>query len=246
MPTPPSPTNPKLPAAPSQQPGAENAAHSPIDEQLHGFWKKNGQALIVLCGLVLLFYIGRAGWDYFATQKEEGTRKEFAEATTPEKLQAFAVAHPDHVLGGVAQLMVADADSKAGRMTAAISDYNRASDLLKTGPLAARARMGLAMAKIQSGDRTGGEASLHQLADDARQYQAIRAEALYQLASLAASANRGDEVQRLAAQLLQIDPNSPWAQQAFALEAEVPPPAVRTAPPALLARPPVTVKPAGP
>ena len=43
-------------------------------------------------------------------------------ATTPEKLQAFAAAHPDHVLGGVAQLMVADEDSKAGKMTAAISD----------------------------------------------------------------------------------------------------------------------------
>jgi hypothetical protein len=250
MPTPASPSNPKLPGeapqAGAKPGGAGNDAHSPVDAQLHNFWKKNGQAVIVLCGLVLLFYVGRAGWDYYANQREDGIRAEFAAATTPDKLQAFAAVHPDHILGGIAQLLVADGDYQAGRAAAAVSDYGRANSLLKTGPLAARAQIGLAMAKIQSGEKTEGEASLHQLADDAHQFQAIRAEALYQLASLAASAGRGDEVQRLALQLMQVDPNSPWAQQAFALEAELPAAAAPGAPAAVPAKPPVLFKPASP
>jgi predicted negative regulator of RcsB-dependent stress response len=249
MPTPASPSNPKLPGDSPQggtkPAGAENPVHSPIDEPLLAFWKKNGQAILVLVGLVILFYVGKGGWDYFARQQEEGIRKEFAEATTPDKLQAFSAAHPDHILGGIAQLVIADGDSKAGRALAAVSGYSRAFTILKSGPLAARAQLGLAMAKIQSGEKSEGEASLHALADDAHQFQAVRAEALFQLASLAASAGNGEEVQRLAMQLMQIDPSSPWAQEAFALEAEMPPSAPR-APMVAPAKPAFSLKPGGP
>jgi len=255
MPTPASPLNPKPPGEAPQggaKPGgALDAAHSPIDEQLRTLWEKYREAIIVLCGIVILFYFGRAAWDYYANQREEGIRKEFAEATTPEKLQAFATAHPDQILGGIAQLLIGDDDSRAGKAAEAIDNYNRAYARLKGGPpaarpLAARAQLGIAMAQIQSGKQAEGEAALRQLADDKDQYQVIRTEALYQLASLAASAGRADEVQRLAMQLMQTDPSSPWAQQAFELEAGMPHPAAPLAPAVAAPAPVIPLKPAGP
>jgi hypothetical protein len=200
--------------------GDENPVASPVDEQLHDFWKKNSSFLLIVCGLVLLGYLGKEGWEYFAQQREAGVQAEFAAASSPEKYQAFADAHPDHVLTGVADLRLADFSYAAGRMEAAISSYGKAIEILKTGPLAARARLGLAMAKIQSGEKADGEAGLHELADDTAQFKAIRAEATYQLASLAASAGQGAEVQKLLVQLTQIDPNSPWTQRAYSLQAQ--------------------------
>jgi predicted negative regulator of RcsB-dependent stress response len=201
-----------------------NPALSPVDEHLHGFWKKNGQAILVLCGIVIVFYLGKAGWDAFSTSQQESIEKEFAAATTPEKLQAFATAHADNVLGGIAQLQIGDTAYAAGRMVEAISGYGQAVTILKSGPLFARAELGLAMSKIQSGATSEGEASLRRLAEDTKGYEAIRTESYYQLASLAAAAGNASEVQRLGMSVMQINPNSPWAQRAFALQAQLPPP----------------------
>ena len=75
---------------------------------MHDFWKKNGNAILVLCGLVLLGYVGKEAWEYFARERETGIQQEFAAAESPEKLQAFADAHSDHALAGVAELRIAD------------------------------------------------------------------------------------------------------------------------------------------
>jgi hypothetical protein len=247
MPNPASPSSPKPPGE-TPQGGAENASRSPVDEQLHDFWRRYREAIIAGCGIVLLFYVGKAGWTYHVNERQAGIQREFALATTPDKLQTFATAHPDDILGGIAQLMVGDEDSTAGKADAAIDSYNRAYTLLKTAasPLAARAQLGLAMAQVQSGKQAEGEAALHQLADDTHQFQIIRAEALYQLASLAASAGRGDEVQSLAMQIMQTDPNSPWAQRVFELESTLPPSAAPRAPAVAPAAPAIQLKPAGP
>jgi predicted negative regulator of RcsB-dependent stress response len=193
-----------------------------FDEQLHGMWQKYGQTFLVLCVVALVIYLGKAGWDYIQAQREVGVREEFAAAALPDQLRTFIAAHPDHVLAAVAQLQLADQAYAAGRAAEAVPAYTQAADLLKGGPLEARAQLGLAMAQIQAGQATEGQALLHQLADDTRQSAIIRAEAGYQLASLAASAGRADEVQKLALQLMQVAPNSPWTQRAFSLQASMP------------------------
>ncbi len=192
---------------------------SGMDERLHAFWLRNRQALLVFCVLVFVGYLGKAGWEYFQNQKETDVVQEFAAAGTPDKLKAFSEAHPDHPLAGVAQLRVADAAYAVGAIDTAAVAYGRAAELLKTGPLAARAQLGLAMTKLQSGQTASGEAALNQLAQDAHQYKAIRTEATYQLASFAASSGRASDVQKYSVQLMQIDPNSPWTQRAYELAA---------------------------
>jgi tetratricopeptide (TPR) repeat protein len=148
--------------------------------------------------------------------------RDYAEATTPDKLRAFVDAHPDHALAGVAELRVADAAYQSGQNADAISAYDRAASMLKTGVLAARAQLGGAITKIQAGQAAEGVATLHQLADDSKQFSNIRAEAYFHLASLAAEAGRAAEVQQIATQLMQVEPSSPWTQRAFGLQATAP------------------------
>jgi predicted negative regulator of RcsB-dependent stress response len=208
------------PVTGSTAPVATSNSH--IDEKLHGFWEKNGKAIGVLCVIVALFYIGKAGYDYLADQREAGVQAEYAKAVTVDNFKAFIAAHPGHSLSGLANLQIADAIYGANQFAQAVTEYSAAAAALPAGPFASRAQLGLAMAKIQAGQATEGQALLRQLADDTKQYQAVRLEAMYQLASLAASAGKGDEVQRLAGQLMQLDSNSPWAQRAFGLQAQVP------------------------
>ena len=215
--TPPGPESPK--GAPKSLAAGENPIDPGLDERLHAFWRRNRQAVLVFCVLVFIGYLGKAGWEYFQNQKEVDVLQEFAAASTPDRLKGFAEAHPEHPLAGIAQLRIADAAYAAGGIDTAAAAYARAVELLKTGPLAARAQLGLAMAKIQSGQTAAGEAALNQLAQDARQYKAIRTEATYQLASLAAATGRASDVQKYSVQLMQIDPNSPWTQRAYELAA---------------------------
>jgi len=206
------------------------AVHPDLDEHLHGFWQKYGQFLMAVCCVVLVFYIGKAGWDYIQTQREAGVREEYAAAALPEQLTAFIAAHPGHELAAVAQLQLADQAYAGGRAVEAVTAYTQAVDLLKGGPLAGRAEIGLAMAQIQAGQTADGQANLQRLSDDTGRPAIVRAEAGYQLASLAAAAGRADEVQKIAMQLLQVDPNSPWAQRAFSLQATLPPPVAPATP----------------
>jgi hypothetical protein len=219
------------PALPSDsQPAAAAGPVANPDEVLLGFWEKNREILITACVLILAAIVGRGGWEYFSSQRELGVERDYAEASTPEQLRAFAEAHPNHSLAGAAELRVADGAYQAGQNADALAAYDRAGALLKTGVLAARARLGAAIVKIQTGQATEGIAALQQLANDPKQFSNIRTEAMYHLASLAAEAGRADETRQLSTQLLQIDPSSPWTQRAFTLLEKLPAPTAAPAP----------------
>ena len=157
-----------------------------------------------------------------AANKEQDIQQAYAAATTPDKLQAFAAAHADHLLAGVARLRVADDAYAAGKFTDAISGYEQAITALKSGPPTSRAKLGLAMSKLQAGRAADGTAALQQLANDTTEPKGTRVEACYQLASLASVAGKADDVRKYSQQLLQIDPASPWTQRVFMLQAALP------------------------
>src|SRR5882762_3074417 len=118
MTTPATPTDP-TPAGDDRHfvPVDETNVGPSFEEQLHAFWKKNSTIVLILCALVLLGIVGKGGWEYLEGQKEEGIKHEYADATTPEKLKAFAAAHAGHALAGAAQLTMADDAYKAGKTT---------------------------------------------------------------------------------------------------------------------------------
>ncbi len=214
---------------------------TPVDsfeQTLHVFWQKYRGLILGFCVLILVGIIGKGVWDYLARQKQLEVEKAYAAASTPEQLKAFSASHADHVLGGVAQLRLADDAYAAGKSAEAVAAYDKASSSLKNGPLAARARLGRALAKVQGGNTAEGTTELRQLVNDTAQFKAIRTEAAYHLTSLAVEAGNVEDAQKLSDQLMQIDPTSPWTQRGLQLRATLP---ATPAPAASSSTPSVTV-----
>ena len=221
-------TTPATPSAPKPAGDDRNlvpADATSFEDWLHLFWKNNGNAILTLVCLVLVGILAKGGWDYLAAQKELGIEKDFASATTPEQFKAFAAAHAGHSLAGIALLRVADDAYAAGKAADALAGYEKAVPALKDSPLAARARLGRALAKIDAGKSAEGTAELKQLGDDASLNKGVRSEATYHLASLAAESGNAADVQKLYEQLMRLDAQSAWTQRALALRASLPTPA---------------------
>jgi hypothetical protein len=200
----------------------ENYIAPSFEDKLHLFWKNNGTAVLALCGLVFVGIIAKGGWDYLQAQKELEVEQAYAAATTSDQLKSFAAAHAEHSLAGAAQLRLADEAYSAGKSADALAGYDKAIAAIKTGPLAARAQLGRALAKVQAGKVAEATTDLKQLAADAAQFKGVRAEAAYHLTSLAAEAANSADVQKYSDQLMQLDPSGPWTQRALMLRATVP------------------------
>jgi hypothetical protein len=228
-------TNPALPSD-SNSTGHEPGSVAPLpltfEDKLQSAWQKNRELLVGLCTLILLGIIGWQGWGYFTHQRELTVEREYAEASTHDGLQAFADSHAGNPLAGIAELRLADEAYATHQIAPALAGYEKAITTLKSPILIARAQLGAAIAQIESGQTAEGEQGLRQLADDPKQFQALRAEAVYHLASLAAVAGHADQVKQFSEQLMQIDPTSPWTQRAFALQESLPAPAAAPAAPA--------------
>ncbi len=193
-----------------------------FEDKVNLFWKKNRNVVFAICGLILVGILVREGWKYMAAQKELEIEKAYASATTPEQLKTFAAAHAGHSLGGIAQLRMADDAYKAGKAADAVAGYEKAIAALKTGPLASRAQLGLALAKVQSGKAADGAADLKKIADDAGQLKAVRGEAGYHVTSLAVEGGNATEAQKYVDLLMQLDPSSTWTQRALQRRATLP------------------------
>jgi hypothetical protein len=193
------------------EPGFEVAAQA--------FWDKNRALILGLCAAALLAIIGYKGWEYFAAQREESVRADFAKAgDRPEQLAAFAAANSGHELAGVALLRVADVKYGAGDYRAALDNYTKAAGALKVTALSGRARLGAAMSQLNGGDKAAGEAALKAVAADASLLKGARAEADYHLATLAYDAGNAAEVARLVAEINKLDGASLWAERAATLQ----------------------------
>src|SRR5690606_11120248 len=94
--------------------------------------------------------------------------------------------------------------------------------MLENGPLAGRARLGQAVAKVQAGNVAEATTELKQIVDDATQSKAFRAEAAYHPTSLAVGEGNATEAQKYVDQLNQIALMRAWAQRAIMLRASLP------------------------
>lgn len=217
----PAPLNPKVPTSDlSAEPPAPIVPS--FEERLRLFWEKNSKTVYALCVVVLLAIVGRGVLDYYQRQKEEGTEADYTAATTPEKLKTFINQHPDHPLAAVASLTQGDEAYSAKNYAEALSNYQRASEILKSGPFAGRARLGIAIAKVNLGQTADGEDKLKQIANDSTQLKPVRAEAAYHLATLAVEAGRLDEATKFLELTSTIEPNGSWAQRAMMLRTSLP------------------------
>lgn len=193
-----------------------------FEEKLRLFWEKNSRLILVACAAVLLAIVGRGVLEVMRGQKEQAIAAAYAAAGTSERAKAFAAEHEGHALAGAAHLRLADEAFQAGQYAEALAGYEKAAEALKDWPFAGRIRLGQAMARLHSGQGAAAETALKALADDTTQLKAVRAEAAYHLAVIAAEAGRGEEASRLSEQIMSIDPESVWTQRALMLRARTP------------------------
>lgn len=192
------------------------------EETLRQAWNRYGNTIYLVCGAIALGILAKGGWDYLNKQKELGIQNEYAQCVTIESYRSFASNHPGHPLAGAAEVVIADISYSAGKFGDAVTAYSEAASDLPAGPVQARARLGLAMSLAQTGKATEAETDLRQLLNDATALNSARCEAGYHLAALAVASGRPGDVQKLAEQVMQIDPESPFAERTFALRSSIP------------------------
>lgn len=211
-------TTPASPQPPSAAPTDAKNVTPGLAEMLHQFWTRNRTLIVAACAVVLVVIVARGAWDYMAAENERKLGGDYAAAaTTPEKLQAFAQANAGHELAGVAWLQLGDEAYAAQRATEAIAHYEQAAKVLKSGPLADRTRLGLAMSKLLAGQTDAGRTALQAMVDNDQLSRGARVEAAYHLASLAHAAGNAAAVRAQIERILSLDPSSPWAQRVMML-----------------------------
>lgn len=217
-------TNPANPSAPTPAGDDrnlvavdENYIAPSFEDRLRLFWEKNSKMITGALVVVLLVIAGKEAWEYLAAKKERDIGSAYAAASTPAQLKSFIAANPEHSLAGIAHLRMADESYAAAQFADAITAYDQASAILKTGPLASRARLGSAMATLQSGRAAEAQTALKAFAASESEIETYRAEAYYHLASLAAGDRNSADVKTYSDQLMKLDPSSPWTQRALAL-----------------------------
>ena len=198
-----------------------------FEHKLHDFWLRNSKAVYLFCLIVLVAIIGKGAYGSYRGMQDKKIGEAYAAASTSEKLKAFATENSGHPLASVAWLRLADEAYAAGNYTLAAQNY-QAAIALKGSPLAGRASLGLAIAKLQGGQTAEAETLLKQIAGDAKQMKGIRAEAAYQLASTASAAGRTDEALKYLDQVTSIEPTGTWAQRAMMLRMTLPTPTAAT------------------
>ncbi len=225
MSTPATPSAPKPAGDDRNLVAADASPAATFEDKVNLFWKNNAKLVIGACIVVVLAIAGKGLMDYLARQKDARIGQAYAAATTNDQLKAFAAANPGHTLAGIAQLRLADEAYAAGKFAEALPGYESAATILADSPLGARARLGRALSKLQTGKAAEATAELKALADDTKQLKAARAEAAYNLVGLAVEAGNAADAQKFTDQLMQIDPDprtNPWSQRAMMLRATLP------------------------
>jgi hypothetical protein len=164
----------------------------------------------------------KGAYEVISAQREKGIAADYAAATSDIQLKAFIADNDSHVLGGLAQLRLADQAYTAGSYSDARVAYDKAAGILKKTSFGQRAHLGAAISAVQAGASADGEAALKLLSTDLGLEKIVRAEASYHLASLAATAGNGTEAIRLIEQVTVIDLQGQWAERASLLRATLP------------------------
>lgn len=224
-PSEPTPTPATVEGQPAATPGHDHAFQQ--------FWEKNSRTIYIVCAIILVGIIAKGALDTYQRYKDDEVGRQFATCNTPEKLKAFAAANAGHQLAGVAKLRIADETYAAGNYTQAATDYQSAAEALKDSPFASRARLGVATAKLQAGQTADAENLFKLIANDTSLLKSARAEAAYQLASVAIAAGRNDEALKQLDLINNLDSEGSWARRALMLRMSLPAPVATPNAPAI-------------
>lgn len=200
----------------------ENYLAPSLEDRAMIFWEKHGRTVTAIIVVAVVALVGRWAFDQFAERRERAISAEYAEAKDGAALRAFADARPAAPLAGVARLRLADEAYAAGDFAKARAEYEAAAKALAQNLLGDRARLGSALAILQSGDAAAAKTALEALANDTAFSRTLRGEAGYHLAVLARDAGQIDQANKWVELVLAADPSGLWAQRSMQLRANLP------------------------
>jgi predicted negative regulator of RcsB-dependent stress response len=202
----------------------EEYAAPGIEDRIYEFWEKNKNLILFLIVAIILLIVGREGIRAFTKSREQSIQNTYAEITTSEGRRSFANEHKGHPLGGFALLVLADESYQEGEFTKAAVDYEKALKRVEEPILVARAKLGQAMALIQSGVDSKGVSLLEGLArDEDLGVDAVRCEAYYHLASLSQEKGDNELARSYLNAIVELVPTGIWASRATSVLNFLPP-----------------------
>lgn len=200
---------------------SELPPNADVEERFNDFWKRNGPSIFAVIAIVAVITVGYEIYGYIQARNAEKLSETFASLQSPEEKMDFATAHPNTELGGLAYLELADQAYAAGNFPDAATRYEAAVKALDGTPIAGRARLGAAMAKLRLGDATA-PALLDQIARDPAVLAPIRGEAAYLLATARWKTDNPEEVRRALDLLATIEGAGVWQSLGLQLESQIP------------------------
>jgi hypothetical protein len=186
------------------------------------FWRKQRENIVRLLVAIAVVVVGWQGWNFYQEHEAASLQADYQAASGAPALLAFAQAHPQAMLGKIAQLEAADALYKDAQFKQAADAYAQAATQWGADEKGQRARLGEAVALLQSGDTKTGSELLETLANDASAVESYRAESAYYLAILAAQAGDNDGATKWIAQVKEFKEANAWISQASTLSEIVP------------------------
>lgn len=200
------------------------AAPSPafvLEDKALEFGKRNQTILMGVIAVILLGVVGFQIMRSMRASKEAEISQAFGRATTIEAKRAFAAAHPDHALAGLALLAVADDSYTNSRFADAAREYATAAASLNEPLLNGRALIGAGVSQLKAGQVAEGEAQLRKVAEDTTTLMSHRSQAYYELASHYSAENDHAKARDTIDQLRALDPEGYWANVAAAMRSRI-------------------------
>ncbi|NBB78083.1 MAG: hypothetical protein GVY36_01335 [Verrucomicrobia bacterium] len=192
---------------------AKDSEDISFEDRVSIYWSENKGFITGSIIVLALVIIGFNGARIYQERAEAKVQAAYAEAKAADTLDAFAQAHTNDELGGLAALSVADTAFEAEDFERAVNFYTIASGALEGTILEGRALIGQAFARFYNGQENDALAQLADIAANATLPDAARAEAAYHLAIEADLAGRSDEFDRYAAQIENSELAGQWQQR---------------------------------
>lgn len=192
---------------------AKESEEISFEDRISIYWSENKGFISGSIFVLALVIIGFNGMRILQSQSEAKVQAAYAEAKAADTLDAFAQANAGSELGGLAALSVADAAYEAADFERAINFYTIASGALEGSILEGRALVGQAFARFYNGQEADALAQLADIAANASLAEATRAEAAYHLAIEADLAGRSNDFERYVAQIEGSELAGQWQQR---------------------------------
>lgn len=217
------PNDPLQPQVPADlAPGEALPPDADLEERFNDFIKQNGAALFGGLALAMVAVVGWQLFLYLGDRREAALKADYLALETMEARQAFAEAHDDKLLGGLAFLDLADAAYTEGAFERALAHYTRAAETLEATAFEGRAQLGAALTRFEQGASGRARAELQLIAETEAHLDDLRAEAAYHLAVIALEAGDTAEARQAIERVQGFSESIFWLQQANALSARLP------------------------